>query len=69
MSTFVPLNKDNFKSLLQTEFSEEGSNQHRVEEQAWINFVDFLDECEGEMYFLRLLIVHAFKSVFDFRIL
>ena len=69
MNTFVPLNKDDLKSLLQTEFSEESSNQRRVEEQAWINPVDFLDECEGEMYFWRLLIVHSIKSVFDFQIL
>ena len=35
------------KSLFQFEFSEEGSNELAAENQTYINFIDFLDECEG----------------------
>ena len=28
-------------------FSEEGHNMRSKEEQAWVHFGDFLDECEG----------------------
>ena len=35
------------KSLFQFEFSEEGSNELAAENQSYINFIDFLDECEG----------------------
>ena len=35
------------KSVLTFQFSDEGSNQVPAEKQAYINFVDFLDECEG----------------------
>ena len=38
---------DKLKSLVHVQFSEEGSNVRKMEEQAWINFLDFLDECEG----------------------
>ena len=30
------------------EFSEEGHNMRSKEEQAWVHFGDFLDECEGK---------------------
>lgn len=30
-------------------YSESGSNYRSAEEQTWINFVDFLDECEGNL--------------------
>ena len=59
--TIVPLNVDDLKALVETEFSEEGSNQRYAEEQAWINFVDFLDECEGKICWRQLLIIHQFK--------
>ena len=35
------------KSLFQFEFSEEGSNELASENQAYIHFIVFLDECEG----------------------
>ena len=38
---------DELKSLVRVQFSEEGSNLRRMEEAAWINFLDFLDDCEG----------------------
>ena len=32
-------------------YSEKGSKYRNAEEQTWINFVDFLDECEGINYY------------------
>lgn len=34
------------KDLVVVNFSVEGSSLRRAEEQAWVNFADFLDECE-----------------------
>jgi len=36
------------KDLVVVNFSVEGSSLRRAEEQAWVNFADFLDECEGK---------------------
>ena len=33
-----------------SKYSESGSKYRSAEEQTWINFVDFLDECEGNLY-------------------
>ena len=35
------------KELIVIEYSEKGSSRRGSEEQAWVHFVDFLDECEG----------------------
>ena len=42
--SFLSLADD--KSLLHFEFSQEGSNELAAENQTYINFIDFLDECE-----------------------
>jgi len=34
--------------MFKCEFSEQGSNSLPLEKQAYIHFVDFLDECEGK---------------------
>ena len=39
---------DDLKTLVNVEFSDEGSNMRKKEEQAWVHFVDFLDECDGK---------------------
>ena len=31
------------------EYSAAGSNQRAAEEQSWVYFGDFLDECEGKI--------------------
>lgn len=36
------------KNMFITEYSDVGSNHRTLEEQAWIHFMDFLDECEGK---------------------
>lgn len=36
-----------FAETLKTIFSEKGSLYRPAEEQAYVNYVDFLDECEG----------------------
>ena len=41
------LNTAYMKNALTFKFSDEGSNLLPAEKQAYINFVDFLDECEG----------------------
>ena len=38
---------DNLKSLLKVLFVEKGCNQRANQEQAYIHFMDFLDECSG----------------------
>ena len=40
------------KDLLTVEYSAAGSNQRAAEEQSWVHFGDFLDECEGKIDFL-----------------
>ena len=49
VSSLDLLNVDGLKGLLQVQFSDVGSNKRQIEEQAWIYFCDFLDECEGKM--------------------
>ncbi len=36
-----------FKSMIRVQFSEKGSNMRAKEEQTYIYFVDFVDECQG----------------------
>ena len=43
---YIVLSLADVKSLFQFEFSEEGSNELAAENQTYINFIDFLDECE-----------------------
>ena len=38
---------ENLKDLFTVRYSEEGCNRRQVEEQTWIHFCDFLDDCEG----------------------
>ena len=40
------------RDMLVPVFSEKGSNKRVKEEQAFIYFIDFLDECEGTYYFI-----------------
>ena len=35
------------KTMLNVKFSEKGSNKRKEEEQAYVHFNDFMDECEG----------------------
>ena len=35
------------KTLFKVKFSEKGSNVRAKEEQTYVFFVDFMDECEG----------------------
>ena len=44
---FLEALKSVFKTVT---YSESGSKHRRGEEQAWINFVDFLDDCEGKTF-------------------
>ena len=30
-------------------YNEDGSSERPLQEQAWIHFCDFLDECEGKL--------------------
>ena len=39
---------ESIKELIRVKYSEKGSCFRRKEEQAYIFFVDFLDECIGE---------------------
>ena len=45
--TFV-VNTGELKELVLPQYSEKGSNKRPREEQSWIFFGDFLDECEGK---------------------
>ena len=65
--TFGPFSADELKTLVEIEFSEEGSNLRRVEEQTWIHFVNFLDQCEGG-YLLGMLANGSLK-IFSFLIM
>ena len=38
---------ERIKSLFKVQFSEKGSNVRAMEEQTYVFFVDFMDECEG----------------------
>ena len=38
------------KTLFHIEFGFEGSNDRAKEEQTWVYFGDFLDECDGNYY-------------------
>lgn len=38
---------EQMKSLFKVKFSEKGSNVRVKEEQTYVFFVDFIDECEG----------------------
>ena len=46
------------KDLLTVEYSAAGSNQRAAEEQSWVHFGDFLDECEGKIDFLIFFFIH-----------
>ena len=37
------------KDLVAVKFSVAGSSLRPAEEQAWVNFSDFLDECDGKL--------------------
>ena len=39
---------DGLKTLFNVLFVEKGSNLRREQEQAYVHFVDFLDECSGK---------------------
>lgn len=41
---------DDLKELFTILYSEEGSRERPGEEQAWMHFSDFLDECEGKSW-------------------
>ena len=45
------------RDVLTFQFSDDGSNLLPAEKQAYINFVDFLDECEGWLdYYTEIII-------------
>ena len=41
------LSIDGLKALFTVLFSEKGSNERKAQEQAYVHFLDFLDECSG----------------------
>lgn len=43
----VTLHAERMKSLLKVKFSEKGSNVQAKEEQTYVLFVDFKDECKS----------------------
>ena len=43
------LNVDIMKDMLYVVFAEKGSNIGRLQEQTFIHFTDFLDECYGKL--------------------
>lgn len=46
-SLYLHVHIDAIKELLHVRFEAEGSNARQEEIQTWVNFGDFLDECEG----------------------
>ena len=38
---------DFLRDLVTVDYSAKSSRTYALEQQAWINFIDFLDECEG----------------------
>ena len=44
------------------EYSEKGSHAYELEQQAWINFIDFLDDCAG-MFIDRLISQSIFTQM------
>ncbi len=40
---------DQVKEMLEPTFSDKGSTKRVQEEQAYVHFCDFLDECEGNL--------------------
>lgn len=53
---------DQVKQLFLVKFSDAGSNFRKEEEQTWIHFIDFLDECEGKYKWLTLQSCYTFFS-------
>ena len=39
-----------FRVCFSVKFAEKGSNQRKEQEQAYVHFVDFLDECAGKFH-------------------
>lgn len=48
MSILLTFFLDDVKDLFKVLYSEDGSSERPLQEQAWIHFCDFLDECEGK---------------------
>lgn len=46
-STATNITRDGLKALFTVLFSEKGSNELKAQEQAYVHFLDFLDECSG----------------------
>ena len=44
---YIILNTERMKSVFKVKFSDKGSNIRAKEEQTYVLFVDFMDECEG----------------------
>ena len=42
---------DGLKDILLVQFADKGSNERRSQEQAYMHFLDFLDECSGIINF------------------
>jgi len=40
---------DEVSNMFTTEYSEKGTGRRKLEEQAYVYFTDFLDECEGKL--------------------
>ena len=54
---------DNLKTIFKVKYADKGSLYRPVQEQTYINYIDFLDECEGTMY------VHANAIVIIFTVI
>lgn len=58
------------KNLFMVEFSDKGCNHRQEEEQAYVHFIDFMDECEG-IYAVNVIFncvcgyLHKFTNVYS----
>ena len=51
-TTLLSLYTETLKRAFVVKYSEKGSIYRPVEEQTYVNYVDFLDECEGNIILL-----------------
>ena len=60
---------ESFRELLIVQYSEKGSHTYKLEQQAWINFIDFLDDCSGvlihndEIYSIKIFICFQMEKL------
>lgn len=57
---------ESLRDLVTVQYSEKGTHSYELEQQAWIHFIDFLDDCAGGLY-IYLQRGTLTTSVFVFR--